>query len=121
LTKAEVETFDQLKAGIMAVRTNEDVRAEVERVSSLAAYSRAAEPQPPRGVTEDSGSQPEMLTPDEAAQLLRVNRKTIYAAIRDKKLPGVLRIGPRAVRIRRSVLLGSVLGQPVGSLNRSGV
>ncbi len=68
-----------------------------------------------------SASQREMLTPDEAARLLRVNRKTVYAAIRAKKLPGVLQIGPRVVRIRRSALLGSGLGQPVGSLNRSGV
>jgi len=83
-----------------------------------------ARPFPPRRgeqTPEPSELAPEMLTPDEAAQLLRVNRKTIYAAIRAKTLPGVLHLGPRAVRIRRSALLGSVLGQPVGSLNRSGV
>jgi excisionase family DNA binding protein len=105
----------------MGFRTNEDVKPGVDRAASLAAYSTAAEPQQTRGMSEDPANQPEMLTPDEAARLLRVNRKTVYAAIRANTLPGVLHLGPRAVRIRRSVLLGSLPGQPVGSLKRSGV
>jgi len=110
----------------MAVRINalQEVSSQVDRASRTAYPNDTGPKQPPRAAEEPAegpSPQPEMLTPDEAARLLRVNRKTIYAAIRDKKLPGVLQLGPRAVRIRRSALLGSGLGQPVGSLNRSGV
>ena len=110
----------------MAVRINalQDVSSQVDRASPTA-YPKGTGPQQPHHATEEPADgpspQPEMLTPDEAARLLRVNRKTIYAAIRDKKLPGVSQLGPRAVRIRRSALLGFAVGQPVGSLNRSGV
>jgi excisionase family DNA binding protein len=52
----------------------------------------------------------EILTVDEAAALLRVNRKTLYEAIRLDQLPGaVIRLG-RAIRIRREALLSSSLG-----------
>jgi excisionase family DNA binding protein len=48
----------------------------------------------------------EFLTVDEAACVLRVDRKTVYESIRRKRLPGVLRLG-RTIRIRRSALLES--------------
>jgi excisionase family DNA binding protein len=52
----------------------------------------------------------EILTVDEAAALLRVNRKTLYEAIRLEQLPGaVIRLG-RAIRVRRSALLESAAG-----------
>lgn len=44
----------------------------------------------------------EYLTPDEVANLLRCNRKTIYAAIRDGRLPA-LEIG-RSLRVHRDDL-----------------
>ncbi len=44
-----------------------------------------------------------VLTVDEAAALLRVNRKTLYAAIAAGKVPGTLKIG-RSIRISRSAL-----------------
>lgn len=47
---------------------------------------------------------PEFLTVDEAAALLRVNRKTLYDSIRLKQVPGVLHLG-RSIRIRRVALL----------------
>lgn len=40
------------------------------------------------------------LTVDEAAALLRVDRKTLYEAVRRKQIPGVVRIG-RVIRISR--------------------
>ncbi|MFP2958227.1 helix-turn-helix domain-containing protein [Myxococcus sp. 1LA] len=54
--------------------------------------------------------QPTFLTVDEAARLLRVNRKTLYEAIRLGQIPGTLRLG-KSLRIRRDALVGSSLGQ----------
>jgi excisionase family DNA binding protein len=53
-----------------------------------------------------AGSVPEFLTVEEAAELLRVNRKTLYEAIRLEQVPGVARIG-KALRLRRAALLGA--------------
>jgi excisionase family DNA binding protein len=50
-----------------------------------------------------------MLTVEEAADFLRVNRKTLYEAVRLGTIPGVVRIG-RNIRINRSALLGWVQG-----------
>ncbi|MCP3163312.1 helix-turn-helix domain-containing protein [Myxococcus qinghaiensis] len=47
---------------------------------------------------------PTFLTVEEAADLLRVNRKTLYEAIRLGQVPGVVRIG-KALRIRRDALV----------------
>jgi excisionase family DNA binding protein len=47
---------------------------------------------------------PAFLTVEEAAELLRVNRKTLYEAIRLEQIPGVARIG-KTLRIRRAALL----------------
>lgn len=52
-------------------------------------------PLPP---TEQPSSIPLVLTVDEVADLLRVNRKTIYKAAIDGEIPGVRRIGHRTVR-----------------------
>lgn len=61
--------------------------------------------------------QPSFLTVDEAAALLRVNRKTLYEAIRLDQEPGVVRIG-KALRIRRAVPVGSPVGQGGPALKR---
>jgi excisionase family DNA binding protein len=53
---------------------------------------------------------PEFLTVDEAAALLRVNRKTLYESIRLGQVPGVMRVG-KALRIRRAALLESPPGK----------
>lgn len=53
---------------------------------------------------------PEFLTVDEAAAFLRVNRKTLYEAIRLGQVPGVVRIG-KALRIRRAALVESTPGK----------
>lgn len=49
-------------------------------------------------------SPPVVLTVDEAAELLRCERKTVYTAIQRGKLPGVRKIG-RVIRIHRATLL----------------
>jgi len=55
-------------------------------------------------------SAPAFLTVEEAADLLRVNRKTLYEAIRLEQVPGVARIG-KALRIRRDALLEWTAGK----------
>lgn len=61
---------------------------------------------------------PEFLTVDEAAALLRVNRKTLYESIRLGQLPGVVRIG-KALRIRRETIVTSPSGKGRDSALRS--
>lgn len=51
-----------------------------------------------------AGNVPAFLTVEEAAELLRVNRKTLYEAIRLGQVPGVARLG-RILRIHRDTLL----------------
>jgi len=63
-------------------------------------------PAPSLPTPSEAGSNaPEFLTVDEAAALLRVNRKTLYESVKRGLVPGVLQIG-RSIRIRRSVLVG---------------
>lgn len=50
-----------------------------------------------------------LLTVDEAAALLRVNRKTLYEAIRLQRVPGVVRVG-KVIRIGRSALVAWASG-----------
>jgi len=47
---------------------------------------------------------PQVLTVEEVANLMRVDRKTAYAAIAEGWVPGVRRIG-RCIRVSRDVLL----------------
>jgi len=59
----------------------------------------------------------EFLSIDEAADLLRVNRNTLYEAAKRGELPGIVKIG-RILRIRRSALLTSG-GADVAILRRN--
>lgn len=52
---------------------------------------------------------PEFLKAEEVAKLLRVNRKTVYEAVRRDEIPGVLRVG-RILRFRRDAVLGWMSG-----------
>ena len=49
-------------------------------------------------------SLPPVLTVEEVADLMRIDRKTAYAAIADGGVPGVRRLG-RCIRVSRDVLL----------------
>ncbi|WP_395830372.1 helix-turn-helix domain-containing protein [Archangium violaceum] len=62
-------------------------------------------------------SAPEFLTVDEAAVLLRVNRKTLYESIRRGEVPGAVHLG-RSVRLRRSVLLSWTPGNSSPALGK---
>lgn len=48
---------------------------------------------------------PPILKTSEVAALLRVNRKTLYEAIKHEQIPGVIRVG-RCLRFQRDVVLG---------------
>ena len=67
--------------------------------------------------TEAGSVAPEFLTVEEAAALLRVNRKTLYESIRLGQVPGVVRIG-KALRIRRAALVESRPGKGRGPDDR---
>ena len=45
-----------------------------------------------------------ILNVDELAELLRMNRKSVYAAIRRGEIPGVRRVG-RTIRVSRDAVL----------------
>lgn len=55
----------------------------------------------------EHGHPPDLLTPDEAAALLRTTRKAIYALNARGQLPGAIRIGRRLL-VDRAVLLRSL-------------
>lgn len=59
-----------------------------------------------QGLDGDRGGSalPQVLTVEEVADLMRVDRKTAYAAIAEGGVPGVRRIG-RCIRVSRDVLL----------------
>jgi excisionase family DNA binding protein len=63
----------------------------------------------PADSSPDADPIPSVLTVDEAALLLRVNRKALYEAVRLGHVPGVVRVG-RSIRIGRSALVGWVRG-----------
>jgi excisionase family DNA binding protein len=56
-----------------------------------------------------------LLTVDEAAVFLRVNRKTLYEAIQQREVPGVVRLG-RVIRIGKRALLDWVRGKAAPAL-----
>ncbi len=55
---------------------------------------------------------PEVLTVDEVAALLRVNRKTVYAAVKRGEIPGVRRVGGTIRVLRNAVVNWLAEGQP---------
>lgn len=57
----------------------------------------------------------EVFTVDELASLLRVNRKTLYSAIKRNEVPGALRVG-RCLRFcRKTVIAWLAAGQGLAS------
>ena len=65
----------------------------------------------------DSLVLPSVLTVDELATLLRINRKTVYSAIRAGEIPGVRRLGG-TIRIHRDAVL-AWLARGQGRVSRS--
>ena len=54
--------------------------------------------------TRTGSDLPEFLKVDELAELLRLNRKTIYEAARRDEIPGAVRVG-QVLRFRRDAVL----------------
>lgn len=77
------------------------------------ALAQEGAPEAPRGARNapavPATTLPPVLTVDEAARFLRLNRKTLYDAVRAGDLPGVVRVG-RSIRIGRDALLGWLQG-----------
>ena len=61
---------------------------------------------------------PTLLTVDELAVLLRMNRNTVYEAIERGEIPGAQRIG-RTIRITRDVVVRWLREQGRGTPSRS--
>ncbi len=74
-------------------------------------FSRRAPPT----ATVETGLPP-LLRVEEVAKLLRINRKSAYAAVEAGAIPGVVRIG-RSIRVSRDAVLDWLRGQ--GGLSRS--
>jgi len=53
----------------------------------------------------DPCSLPDVLTVDEVAELLRVNRNTVYESFRRGELPGGRRLGKRIIRFSKEAVL----------------
>ena len=61
------------------------------------------------GSAEAGNGLPPVLTVEEVADLMRIDRKTAYAAIAEGDVPGVRRVG-RCIRVSRDVLLQWLAG-----------
>jgi excisionase family DNA binding protein len=80
--------------------------------------SRSAPVEPTRSEPSAPPEQlPPVLTADEVAKILRLDRKTVYAALARGEIPGARRIG-RAVRLHRDTVL-DWLAQGQGRVSRS--
>lgn len=58
----------------------------------------------PAVASTSPASDPAFITAEEASVILRVNPKTLYDAIREGQVPGVVRLG-KAIRINRAALV----------------
>lgn len=72
---------------------------------------------PPPSGGEEADDPARILTVDELAELLRLERKTVYAAIANGEIPGVRRVG-RSIRILRQAVL-DWLSSGQGRVSRS--
>jgi excisionase family DNA binding protein len=66
----------------------------------------------------DAATLPPILTVDELAAYLRINRKTLYAAIRAGEVPGARRIGG-TIRLDRDTVLSWLAGEGCAPSSRS--
>jgi excisionase family DNA binding protein len=90
----------------------------LERLFAASAGEDTSGPQSGRKAREASGKAPPVLTVDELAALLRVERKTVYAAIARGEIPGVRRVGSLLRVSRDSVLTWLAQGQDRVSRSR---
>lgn len=79
---------------------------------------RAHDEDTPAAGAVDLGALPPVLTVDEVAALLRVNRKTVYEALARGEMPGARRVG-RVIRIARDPVLRWLADDSQGRVSRS--
>ena len=73
--------------------------------------------EPPKNPLEETLERlPTFLTVDELADVLRLNRNTVYEAIKQDQVPGVTKWG-RCVRICRSTVVRWLRGEDLGTQN----
>lgn len=79
----------------------------------ISAPSTEIHPSPPADHTTPTPSTtlPLILTVEETAALLRINRKTVYDLVRRDQLPGARKLG-RALRFHRDALLRWMRAEP---------
>lgn len=68
-------------------------------------------PRPNEVETESTTEEPKVMTAEEVAKLLRVNKKTVYAAFKQGEIPGGRRIGGTIRFSRERVLQWLADGQ----------
>ena len=81
------------------------------------APAAASESEEPAKVQRSGADLPPILTVDELASFLRLNRKTVYEAVSRGEIPGVRRIGG-AFRISRDSVLVWLDRQVAGGARR---
>lgn len=72
--------------------------------SIRAQVTTSSKSQPPQVQPGPPDELPAVLTVDELASLLRLNRKTVYESIQKGEIPGARRLG-RTIRISRDAVL----------------
>ncbi len=78
----------------------------------------ATDSEPQASASEKSAQPPSVLTVDELAALLRVNRKTVYDALARGDIPGARRIGATYRILRDAVLEWLASGQDRAARSR---
>ena len=53
----------------------------------------------------DATADLELLTVDDLAEILKMKPKSIYVLVAENRLPGVLRVGRRAIRFRKAAVV----------------
>jgi excisionase family DNA binding protein len=88
----------------LRVGTWHDVARRPWDLVSSSSSSLMSDTTAPNGMTL-----PELCSVDEIAHWLRVDRKTVYAMVRRRRLPGARRFG-RVIRVHRDTFLASFQG-----------
>ena len=92
---------------LFARQARQESRARIASrhcIISGCAYNKGMERGSVVGLGFGGISLPPVLTVEEVAELMRIDRKTAYAAIAEGEVPGVRRLG-RCIRVSRDVLL----------------
>lgn len=100
-----LETFHHTACTVRTTGRTQPGAESLERLLEFFSKSRSPPGKSPSSSQPaEPTAEPTVLTVDETAELLSVDRKTLYAAIKRNEIPGVRRIG-RSIRIHRETFL----------------